>query len=83
MDEENLFNVFNKGLINIIIIKIKNKENGITLYNLIEEQNISETFVFQFLKCVMNSIPNLLKNEKYVMLRKQGAAKKFEEYKYG
>ena len=31
---------------------------------MIEEQNISETFVPQFLKCVMDSIPTLLENKK-------------------
>ena len=53
LDEENLFNIINKRLINIIMNK--NKENGIAFYKLIEEQNISETFVCQFLKCVMLS----------------------------
>ena len=40
--------------------KMKNEGNGNELIN---EQNISETFVPQFLKCVMDSIPILLENK--------------------
>ena len=39
---------------------MKNEGNGNELIN---EQNISETFVPQFLKCVMDSIPILLENK--------------------
>ena len=39
---------------------MKNEGNGNELIN---EKNISETFVFQFLKCVMDSIPILLENK--------------------
>ena len=42
---------------------MKNEENGNTFYKLIDEGNISETFVSQFLKCVMDSIPILLENK--------------------
>ena len=58
--EEDLFNVINKRLINILMNKMKNEGNGNELIN---EQNISETFVSQFLKCVMDSIPILLENK--------------------
>ena len=51
-------------MIDIIINKMRNKENGIAFYKLIEEQNISETFVSQFLKCAMDSIPTLSENKK-------------------
>ena len=43
---------------------MKNKENGIAFCKPINKENISETFVFQFLKCVMDSIPTLLENKK-------------------
>ena len=33
LDEENSFNIINKRLINIIINKMKNKENGIAFSN--------------------------------------------------
>ena len=59
-EEENLFNVINKRLINIIINKMKDEGN---VNALIKDQNISEKFVSQFLKCVMDSIPILLENK--------------------
>ena len=58
LDEE--FNIINKRLINIIMNKMKNKENGITFCKSINEEKFSEIFVSQFLKCVMDSIPTLL-----------------------
>ena len=61
--EKNLFNIINKRLINITINKMKNKGNGNALYKLINEEKILETFVSQFLKCVMDSIPTLLENK--------------------
>ena len=64
LNEENIFNIINKRLIDIIINKMKNKEHGIAFYKLIKEQNISETFVSQFFKWVMDSIPILLENKK-------------------
>ena len=69
LNEENLFNVIYKRLINIIMIKMKNEGNGNELIN---EKKISETFVSQFLKCVMDSIPILLenKNKCYAMQRR-------------
>ena len=45
---------------NIITNKMKSGGNENELTN---EQNISETFVSQFLKCVMDSIPILLENK--------------------
>ena len=44
--------------------KMKNRENGIAFCKSINEEIISETFVSQFLKCVMDSIPTLLENKK-------------------
>ena len=69
LDEEDLFDIINKGLINVIMDKMNNEENENTFCKLIDEGNISETFVSQFLKCVMDSIPILLenKNKCYVM----------------
>ena len=61
LDEE--FNIINKRLINVIMNKIKNKENGIAFCKSINEEIISETFVSQFLNCVMDSIPTLLENK--------------------
>ena len=49
---------------NVIINQIKNEGNGNAFYKMINKQNISETFVFPFLKCVMDSIPTLLENKK-------------------
>ena len=48
---------------------MKYKENGIAFCKSINKGNISETFVSQFLKCVIKSIPLLLenKNECYAM----------------
>ena len=43
---------------------MKNKENGIAFCKSVNEENISETFVSQFLKCFMDSIPTLLGNKK-------------------
>ena len=63
LGEENLFNIINKRLINIIKNKMKNEGNGNAFYKLINEENISETFVFQFLKGVIDLIPILLENE--------------------
>ena len=63
LDEEDIFNIINKRLINVIMNKMKNEKNGNTFYKLIDEGNISETFVSQFLKCVMHSIPVLLENK--------------------
>ena len=63
LDEEYLFNIITKRLINIIIIKMKNEGYGNAFYKLINEENISETFVSQFLKCVMDSVPILLENK--------------------
>ena len=59
-EEENLFNVINKRLINIIINKMKDEGN---VNALIKDKKISEKFVSQFLKCVMDSIPILLENK--------------------
>ena len=42
---------------------MKNEGNGIAFYKLINGENISETFVSQFLKCVMDSVPILLENK--------------------
>ena len=66
LNGENLCNVINKRLINIIMNKMKNGGNRNELTN---EQNISETVVSQFLKCVMDSIPILLedKNKCYAL----------------
>ena len=50
LDEEDLFNIINKRLINVIINKMKNEGNGNTFYKSIDEGNISEKFVSQFLK---------------------------------
>ena len=61
LDEENSFNMINKRLINMIINKIKNKGNGNAS---IKDQNISEKFISQFLKCVKDSISILLDNKK-------------------
>ena len=63
LNEEDLFGINNEWLINIIINKMKNEGNGNALYKLIEEKNISKTFVFQILKYVMNLIPILLENK--------------------
>ena len=63
MNEEDLFNITNRRLINIITNKMKNEENGNALYKLIGRKNIPETFVSQILKYVMDSIPYLLKNK--------------------
>ena len=63
LDEEDLFDIISKRLMNVIMNKMKNKENGNTFCKLIDEGNISETFVTQFLKCVMDSIPILLENK--------------------
>ena len=63
LDEEDLFNMTNKRLINVIINKIKNEGNENALYKLINEGNISETFVSQLFKFVMDSIPILLENK--------------------
>ena len=41
LDEENSFNIINERLINIIINKMKNKENGIASCESINEENIS------------------------------------------
>ena len=60
LNKEDLFNVINKRLMNIITNKMKSGGNENELTN---EQNISETFVSQFLKCVMDSIPILLENK--------------------
>ena len=43
---------------------MKNKENGIAFFESINEEDISETFVSQFLKCVIDSIPTSLENKK-------------------
>ena len=69
LDEEDLFTMINERLINVIINKMKNEGNGNAFYKLIDEGNISETFVSQFLKCVMDSIPILLENlnKRYAM----------------
>ena len=53
---------------------MKNKENGIAFCKSINEENISETFVSKFLKCVMDSIPTLLENKKNVVLCKRGVS---------
>ena len=63
LDEEYLFNISNKRLINVIIKKIKKEGNENAFYKLIDQGNISETFVSKFLKCVMDSIPILLENK--------------------
>ena len=63
MDEENLFNFINKKSIDIILNKIKNEGNENALYLLIQEENISETFVSQVLRYVMDLIPILFKNK--------------------
>ena len=44
--------------------QMKNKENGIAFCKSTNEEIISETFVLQFLKCVMDSIPTLLEDKK-------------------
>ena len=62
-DEENLFNFINKKLIDIIFNKIKNEGNENALYKLIEEENITETFVSQVLRYVMDLIPILFENK--------------------
>ena len=56
LSEEDLFNIINKRLINVIINKMKNEGVENALYKLIEEKNISETFVSQVLRYVMDSI---------------------------
>ena len=71
LDVEDSFNIINKRLINIIINKMKNEGNGNTFYKLIDEGNISETFVSQFLKCVMDSIPILFGKKINAVLYKQ------------
>ena len=63
VDEEDLFYIINKRLINIIINRVKNEGNGNAFYKVINEENISETFVSQYMKCVMDSIPILLENK--------------------
>ena len=63
LDEENLINFIIKKSIEIILNKIKNEGNENALYKLIDEGNISETFLSQFFKCVMDSIPILLENK--------------------
>ena len=63
VEEEDLFNIINKKLINVIINKMKNEVNENALCKLIEEENISETFISQVLRFVMDSIPILLKNK--------------------
>ena len=80
MDGEDLFSIINKRLIIVKIIKMKNEGNGNTFYKLINEGNILETFVSQFLKCVMDSIPILLENENKCYANKK-SVKKFKEYK--
>ena len=60
LDEEDIFKIINKRLTNIIINKMRNVGN---VNALIKEQNISEKFVSQFLKCVMDSFPILLENK--------------------
>ena len=81
LNEEDLFNIINKRLINIIMNKMKNKGNRSELIN---EQNISQKFVSQFLKCVMDSIRILLENKnKCYAMQTRSRNKKFEEYKYG
>ena len=69
LDEENLFSIINKRLINVIINQIKNEGNENALYRLIKNENISETFISQVLRYVMDSIPILLenKNKRYAM----------------
>ena len=77
--EENLFNIINKRLIHIIINKMKNEGNGNAFYKIINEKNISETFVSQFLKCVMDSNFKFIKKKINVMLCKQGVSWKIQE----
>ena len=56
---------------------MKNKENGIAFCKSINEKIISETFVSQFLKCVMDSIPTLLENkEECYAMQTRGQLKK-------
>ena len=43
--------------------KMKNEGNGNAFHKLINKENISETFVSQIFKCVMNSILILLQNK--------------------
>ena len=63
LNEEDLFNITIRSLINMITNKMKNEENGYALYKLIDGKNISETFVSQILKYVIDLIPDLLKNK--------------------
>ena len=63
LDEEDLFDIINKRLINAIMDKMNNEEIENTFCKLINEGNISETFVSQFLKCIMDLIPIFLENK--------------------
>ena len=58
LNEENLFVVINKRLINIIMNKMKNEGNGNKLIN---EQNISETFVSQFFEMYHGFYSNFIR----------------------
>ena len=81
LEDENLYNIINKRLTNIIIYKIKNEEIGIDFYKMIEEQNISETYVFQILKYLVDLIPILLKNKNKCHAMQTGSHSKIQEIK--